>query len=270
MSLKNQDIPHVFALAPDGKRLALAIENEIQMINLPDGELIQTLSLPSNLPAENFYFSALAWAGDGRLFAATEQASFVAYSPNGSVLHTMLSVGADDLPSFILAMAASPDDKLLVTLAETGKVRVWDTRTWQRIGEYDQGIDGGYSGSQVLFSSDGRYLAFGLNAGGPVSLFRTSDHALVWRGGVNAPAFSPDGGSLADVETSEEGGYRIVLRSTSDGSEVRSWPISPSMPAYRLLFSPDGSRLLAVDDESLRVWTVDGVLLTNIKIGNCQ
>ncbi len=170
-----------------------------------------------------------------------------------------------------MGMGLSPNGEKLATIPEVGYVMIWDAKTFGLLTELHGGIQGGYSGSQVAFSSDGAYLAIGLGGGGPISLFRTVDWELIWQGGLLAPALSPDARLLAEVEAIESEGFKIILRSTDDGAVVRAWVSHPNQMPWRLMFTPDGERLLSQDSTGLRVWQVsDGKLLLSIVVSACN
>ncbi|HTU91848.1 MAG TPA: sigma-70 family RNA polymerase sigma factor [Gemmataceae bacterium] len=88
--------------------------------------------------------------------------------PSGQALHTLN--GHDD---YLLNMAFSPDDRLLVTASERSAfvlneaakraVFVWDTATGKRVAALPDGLQMG--ATAVVFSGDGRFLATALPEG---------------------------------------------------------------------------------------------------------
>lgn len=262
-------------VAPDGSRMALQIDaSRIQIRSYPQGKLLGEHQIPAEMLSD-----ISAEVVSGMQFSATDQRLYVS-STNGWVyvldksaklIDAFQPSGVDNLPSPVMGMGLSPNGEKFVTIPEVGYVMVWDAKTFGLLTELHGGIQGGYSGSQAAFSSDGAYLAIGLAGGGPISLFRTVDWELIWQGGLMAPALSPDAQLLAVVEVAENEGFEIVLRSTDDGAVVRAWVSHPDQMPWRLMFAPDGERLLSQDSTGLRVWQVsNGKPLLEIRAALCD
>jgi WD40 repeat protein len=153
-------------------------------------------------------------------------------------------------------MGVAPDGELLATIPFDGPVKLWDLAHSRKAGEFTGAISGGYDGSGAVFSPDGQYLAVSLGGGGALSLWRLSDGAELWRGGVAAAQFSPDGSLFAYADFGSTGEGLVILRSAHGQQVVRSWETGLGM-VWRILFSLDGRLLATTDGQQARLWQVD-------------
>ncbi len=157
---------------------------------------------------------------------------------------------------WIMAMAFSPDGKILVTGGGSGELRWWNPETRQEIGRPPRQVQGSTVPSQfvhqdtilsVAFSPDGRLLATG-----------SRDHtARIWdvksrkplyllpghNASVEALTFSPDGKTLATG--SRDGVIKLWSLSTLRDHQVLDTLTlnSDQEGLHSLAFSPDGNTL---------------------------
>jgi WD40 repeat protein/class 3 adenylate cyclase len=192
----------------------------------------------------------------------------VAYSPDGS----RLFVGGTDgvvrefdaatgrltgehraHDGYIYGIAMSPDGRL-GTVAEDGRVRLWDTASMEPVGEA-LGIPGSPIGG-IAFGPTGNQLATASDDG----LGRIWDVAsgtvrtLVGHAGtIDGVAYSPDGTTVATA------GYDGTVRlwDAASGRQTSAL-IDPGAGVYwDLAFSPDGTRLAASNaDGRGRIWRI--------------
>jgi WD40 repeat protein len=151
-------------------------------------------------------------------------------------------------------VAFSPDGDVLAVAAYPTLISLWDTHSWQNIGELRAGPATG-SFFKLAFSPDGRYIAA-----------TTSGSLWVWNTETQEPAgppladggdglaFGPHSSTLAYVDADGSVAFRDLATGTAVGE-----PISTQQNGVdSLAFSPDG-RVLAVGgrDGTLRFWDVD-------------
>jgi WD40 repeat protein len=157
----------------------------------------------------------------------------------------------------VLAVAFSPDGRVLASAGVNGRLQLWDVESRQQLGEPLTGHTGG-AVTGVAFSPDGQVLASsGLD--GTVRLWdpaTASQTALLTGPGhtaqVNAVAISPDG--------------QVLASAGADGT-VRLWDVSSQrasgrpMPGHTgavrsLAFVSNEVLSSAGDDGTVRLWDV--------------
>jgi WD40 repeat protein len=178
-----------YALSPDGRRVALMRRDQsVRVSDAATGEDLKTLVDPMLGQG-----GAMAWSPDGKLLVVHGQDSTVRYFDPASgdmktsfpgVGYTPLFMGfspdsanlvivtqesrvrifdrngretatLEDVLTGVRVIAFSPDSRLMAASDISGKVRLWDTRTWRRLRDLDAGPV-----RHLAFSPDGRYLAF--------------------------------------------------------------------------------------------------------------
>ncbi len=179
-------------------------------------------------------------------------------NPSARSRHAMLVAAArPDLATltghsgWVLAIAYSPDGKILASTGDDNTIRLWDTTTHAQIGAPLQG-DGVLA--TLAFSPDGRTVASG-GFEDKVRLWDVASHSQIAEFPIAARytksvAFSPDG--------------KVLAVAGNDGS-TWLWQIASRQRVARLIghtsgvqtvaFSPDG-RILATcgDDGTVRLW----------------
>jgi WD40 repeat protein len=149
----------------------------------------------------------------------------------------------------VRSVAISPDGRFVATgnwwPEERGNVHVWDAGSGALVTEWKTP-----SLVRVAFSPDNKYLAAGTVEG--TYLWTVGDWTQVGQFDGRIPAFCPAGDLLA-LATSE-GVIRLI--DPRDGGEVASLRDPNQDRAQHLLFTPEGTRLIAVsdDDALVHVW----------------
>jgi len=252
------------ALSADGQILALALENHsIQLIRMSDKKVLATLvGHLDRITAVKFS------PADDRLFSASVDTWVRVWGVDGKLQSSFQPGGADNFPAEVLGIGISADGATLGTISAEGPLKLWDLSTNKKKAEFEGSISGGYDGSQVVFSSDGKFMAEGLGGGGQISLWNLLDGALLWRGGVFATVFSPDARFFVYTDVDEQGNNIIVLTS-ADGKEVIRVLKGHPGPVWSVVFSSDGEKLASVDDSELRVWRMEDGQLLYCRMTNC-
>lgn len=150
----------------------------------------------------------------------------------------------------VVAVAFSPDGRLLAAGSANGKVVLEDEATGRATATFQTGS----VVNDVRFSPDGRTLAASTKSG-TVGLWNMSARHLAatlnaHAGAINGIAFSPDGATLA---TANDNGT-VVLWDLASGRELRTLR-GHTAPVNDVKFSPDGRILAsASSDHAVVIW----------------
>jgi WD40 repeat protein/tRNA A-37 threonylcarbamoyl transferase component Bud32 len=242
--------PRTWALAPDGRRLAVTVTSDdwkvhsVSVLDVERGEAVGTYPMASNL-------ASLAWRGDGRLLAVGEfDGRIRVWDQESRQLLSSLEAG-----DYVSELAFTHSGDLLVSTGERG-ARVWDPIRGRLL------VTAPGGGLTMRISDDDRRIACSPRRGRPTTYrldtgreCRMMSHGLIGnrsatpnRGGPFDLQFSPDGRWLASASFD---GAR--LWSGARGEELAHLPIGYCAGAR---FSPDGERLLTAGPDGLRLWMV--------------
>jgi WD40 repeat protein/predicted MPP superfamily phosphohydrolase len=211
------------------------------------------LDVPPDMPMRWFVESAphmgqaLSLSPDGR-WIAVARGFTVAILDAATGNLRMILPGAT---SCALAVAFSPDGRLLVSAAKDGSIRVWDARKGSLLRVID--IEPSWV-IALAFSPDSEILA-SVSDGGPLRIWdvRRGDLVRVLEGRAAwyySVAFSAGGDLLGAAGA--DGSIRVW--DARKGS-LLSTISAPTGPYMCMAFSPDGSAVASTsDDDSIRIW----------------
>lgn len=232
------------ALSPDGRILAWALEDHsIELIELSSGKLLKKMGAHTGI-VTSIKFS---YTGN-RLYTASHDNYVKVWAVEGNLVSEILPGGGE-----VLGLGVSPNDTMLVVVTFEGLQKLWDLTTNDLIGEL--GSSGAFDGADVSFSPDGKI--FGISsANGPVLLWDVETKTQLWGGGDYALALSPDGRFFAYSDTENDGNHSIVIRSLN-GLKSKSVLKGQGSLIWKIIFSPDGSRLASADGNGIRIWQIN-------------
>ena len=178
----------------------------------------------------------------------------------------------------------SPDSKTVASGGKDNVVRLWDATERQ---PFDlKKFFGSFADtrhprltiqghpvhvSTLVFSTDGKMLAGGSNAGSihlwdaqtGAKLFTFTGHS----NRVSAAAFSPDGKTLVSGDV----GGELCFWNTANGTKGRANILEPRATVSKLLFSPDGKILVSGNGKgTIQLWDVHTSRLLSTHIGHTK
>jgi WD40 repeat protein/serine/threonine protein kinase len=232
------------AWAPDGTRLAVPIDQEVQLLDAGTGKLDRVLK------GHAASVTLVVWSHDGKRLASEDrQANLKIWDVAAGKATLDFKTNSFDNR----ALSWSPDDRRLVSGGSMGRLEFWDTASGKRLVEGD-------AYAQIFcvaWSPDGTRLAFGTDRAEVTVADAATGKALsILRGhsdSVVCVAWSPDGTRLASVGW--DGAVKVwdanqpnhFPRSRRTG--WRPFPVrgSAAVPVNAVSWSPDGKRLAAAD-----------------------
>ena len=145
-------------------------------------------------------------------------------------------------------LAFTPDSSHLIATDHAGRVRVWNTDTWDLDSEFSTGA----TSFAIAISSDGKTLAAGGSEQTQLwDLENAKQLPVAMRGPTPwALDFSPDGKTLV----SGSNNHNVILWDVATGMQLRTFH-AHSDAVKGVAFSPDGDTLATVGtDGVLRLW----------------
>ena len=265
---------------PDGRLFALTMTDGIRLWDLETGNEVGLIRLPYFMhlkfaTAESLltngsggllhwpvrhmgadfqfgppeYLTGGAWVAvstskDGQVIAQARQAGSLVLHRDRLERPIMLQPQSD-----VRTVSISPDGRFVATstFGSLGVVKLWqaDNGRWikdEKVGPF----------ALARFSPDGNWLAVRGDLGGKILRVGTWKEEVTFEFPDSGNAFTPDSRFFA-VE-SGQGAIRLVDPTT--GSEKVRLEDPNQEPAYALVFTPDGTRLLAISDDAkaTHVW----------------
>jgi hypothetical protein len=165
-----------------------------------------------------------------------------------------------DVPgSWISSMAFSPDEKLLAMGTSTGRVVVWNVSSRARVMDEPLIINEHYEVNSLAFGADGkafiticggRLELWDIATGKRISVLSTDSES------VECAALSPDGKSVAaGVEAIDDISAGVVMWDAVGRRRLSELPLAVAgNRVTHVAFGPDGQRLAAGFDDTVRVW----------------
>jgi RNA polymerase sigma factor (sigma-70 family) len=233
-------------LSPDGKRLAVAHQNEIRLYDTTTGEAVQ------HIPVKGAAAWSMAFAPDGKTIAFNDLSTDAIYlhdTGTGKLVREMKRPG-----DTTLQLVFSPDGRFLAAMpqgrfAAKGEVSIWNVHNGKEVHRWTHPFPKAMS---AAFSADGKRVAIGGVMWGLVlwdvetgkEIRRSSPH-----GGVLQIALSPDGKLLATA--SPRGA--ICLWDAATGKLMPASADADVPLVDRLHFSADAKRLFG-DAGACLIW----------------
>jgi WD40 repeat protein len=177
---------------------------------------------------------SVAFSPDGK-YVLTGSGRFPRFDPDQKADNTarLWDIGTgQELRKFeghsaaVRSVAFSPDGQVILTGSDDESVRLWETQTGREIRK----INKRYSGSQLVFSPDGKWVLDGTTIWDPID-----GHILWGRQGILAAVFSRDGKLLLTGST----GGTATLIDVSTGQAIRQFK-GPASGVWAVALSADG------------------------------
>ena len=270
------------AFSPDGKKLAIAHQQQIHFTDVRTGREIARLTGTMDRTT-----SAMAVSPDGKTVALGSSGKIRLWNTDtGKILY--MSLKDMSLPT-ITTMIFSRDGKKLVSGDLKGGVQIWDAETGEELTNYlltgdgignvidllgdgiDEPMDNGIHFffpknliTALAFSADESLLAVGNFE--QIRLFGSKEKTHfkeVFKVNCNALVFSPDETGLIVGLSSG----RIQLLDITTGDELATLD-GHTAPIVKLLFSSDGKTLVSTGyDGTILLWDWDEVLKGSESVG---
>ncbi len=279
------------AFAPDGKSIAVARYNLVEILSLPERSLVRALG-PHRGRVNALSYSAdgsrlVAAAGepgvfgevrlwnpaDGqmlRMFQGHQDSLYAAaLGPDGKQLSSSSydqqikiwdAANGTELQSLsghndaVYDLAYRPDGKLLASASGDRTVKLWDVASGERLDTFGQPLKEQYA---VAFSPDGTRLA----AGGADSRIRVWQISAEGKENTNPILYSrfAHDGAVLELTYSQDG---KTLVSAGEDRAVKIWDAPTMVERLELEQQPDWADALAVspDGKSIAVGRLDGTL----------
>ncbi|HZV05357.1 MAG TPA: sigma-70 family RNA polymerase sigma factor, partial [Gemmataceae bacterium] len=226
--------------ARDGKRLVIARDNQLALLDVRSGKENQLL------PAHRGGLGRVFFSADGkRLFTGSDEMNGRIRewdTASGEMIREIPGMAGDTARA-----SFSPDRKILASSVKAQTLALWDTATGREIREFPLPLKQFHTPGDIVFSPDGKFLAVEEGDGKAVWLYdpATGKQVCTVEGMTTSAypmhlTFSPDGRILAAADRKA-----IFLAEVPSGRQLP--PILPPKDRYAVAvaLSPDGRTLAA-------------------------
>jgi WD40 repeat protein/tRNA A-37 threonylcarbamoyl transferase component Bud32 len=231
--------------SPDGKYIAEAVGQGVEVRDISTGVVIQTYQ------ADSSGTDWLAWSPDStRIASANNDGTANVWAvKDGTTIATFKGQMRR-----VSELSWSPDGTKVVSSSDDGTVQVWDASTGSILFTYREHTDMVWT---VAWSPNGKYIA----SGGEDETVRVWDAAtgktlIVYHGqsgGIGHLSWSPDSANIASA--SEDGTVHVWNAAT--GTTLSTYSEHTSN-ANALAWSPDGKYIVSAStDLTVDVWSVE-------------
>jgi WD40 repeat protein len=229
------------AVSPDGRRIALATNNNhtVRVLDTKTGS--EVMILPHNP-----YVYTMAFSPDGRRIVSGSRDGTIKIWDAGSGAKLKTLRGHK---SWIWRVRFSPDGRRIVSGSGNGTIKVWDA---------DSGVEvmtlRGHNGRRIgaiAFSPDGkRIVSSGRDKTIRVWDANSGDEEMTINATGRDVAFSPDGTRIVAISDDDT----IKVWDANSGAEVMTLR-GPPGGFYAIALSPDGKRIVSGgEDKTIKVW----------------
>lgn len=253
--LAHDDKIYTVDFSPDSQMLVSASDDKTIKLWRKDGTLIRTIFGHKD-PLSQAIFSPfpLDSKDDYIIASASIDGTIKLWKTDGTLLKTI-----EDLGNPIIAIAFSPDGKMIASGGYDKNVKLWD-REGNLLGVFEghqENING------LAFSPDGQMLASCSNDK-TIKLWSLSGDLLKTIDGkrdrITSVIFSPDGKMLASGSVD-----RTIRLWNLQGDELKTFT-GHLNDVLKIAFSRDGNLLLSASmDQTARVWKVKESLFTVLR-----
>jgi WD40 repeat protein len=250
-SQKYQDQVADLVFSPDGKTLASAVKNQIEIWNL-----ISKRSDPLNSDSPKSTVFRVRFSPDGQRIASAHQDGSVII---WDVVRKSEIVDLKGHSETVRDVEFSPDGQRLISAGQDKIIKLWSSTVSSELAE----VFGNQKGFiyQINFNRDGKMLA-SANKDKTVSLWKIENgkarffKSLKHYDSVSSVTFSSDGRYIASA--SIDGAINLWA---SEGEFVRNWNAHNKDRVW-LGFSPDSKILVsASSDRKVKLWNTEGKIV---------
>src|SRR5262245_28812084 len=247
------------ALSPDGKILAIARDNQVELQSADERSTLRRLdSIPGSV-------NGVSFSRDGQyLVAAAGEPGLLGVARIYSVSSSALLKEFRGHKDSLYCARLSPDGKVLATGGYDNTIKLWDVTSGKELRTLD-----GHNGAvfELAFRSDGKILA---SASGDrtvklwdVATGERRDTLKESQKELYALEFSPDGKNLAAAGVDNRiRVWQITPEAKEGANPLLVSKFAHETPVLRLAWSADGRTLASAgEDRLVKIWNADSMTI---------